>query len=137
MIRRIVHLNVKGRPWTVAFFLPVTGVHVQEILYTLRMIGCSEENLATAQTNLMSGQFNNGLTFSNDRVSVCVWAVATSPPQYLNLIVHELHHLSVHIAKENGMDLEDEEVCYINGDMAMQLYDLIEPLVRNRDLNIF
>ena len=63
------------------------------------------------------------------RETVSVWAICTSPAMYFNLIVHELHHLSVHIASANKLDLEGEDVCYINGDTAQHLWDLCHPLI--------
>lgn len=98
---------------------------------TLLSIGISEENYATALENLTSGRMNNGLTFSSSfhRETVSVWAMASSPSEYFNLITHELHHLSVQIATCNGMDLEDEGVCYLNGDVAQKLYSLCRPLI--------
>lgn len=124
-------MDVCGEPWRITVFLPLTRYHVEEILDTLKSIDISEENLATARENLTSGRVNNGFTFSNSgkRETVSVWAVCTSPAMYFNLIVHELHHLSVHIATANGLDLEGEDVCYIHGDTAQHLWSLCHPLI--------
>lgn len=98
---------------------------------TLYNIGINEENYTIALGNLTSGKVNNGITYSSieHRATVSVWAMATSPAEYFNLIVHELHHLSVQIASMNGLDLEGEDVCYINGDIAQYLYPLCRPLI--------
>lgn len=98
---------------------------------TLLSIGINRENYDDAIGNLMSGKINNGITFSSaaHRATVSVWAIASSPAEYFNLIVHELHHLSVQIASCNGIDLEGEDVCYINGDIAQYLYPLCKPLI--------
>lgn len=98
---------------------------------TLLSIGINNENYNDAAENLMSGKINNGITFSSaaHRTTVSVWAVASSPAEYFNLIIHELHHLSVQIASCNGIDLEGEDVCYINGDIAQYLYPLCRPLI--------
>ena len=87
---------------------------------TLLSIGISEENYDTALENLTSG-------FHRETVSV--WAMASTPAEYFNLITHELHHLSVQIAACNDMDLEGEDVCYLNGDIAQYLYPLCRPLI--------
>lgn len=131
MIRTRLTMDVCGKPWRITVYLPLTGYHVEEILDTLKSIGISEENLSTARENLAGGRVNNGFTFSNSekRETVSVWAVCTSPAMYLNLIVHELHHLSVHIASACGIELEGEDVCYINGDVAQHLWSLCWPLV--------
>lgn len=131
MIKRQITITVNNRPWHITIFLPISCYDVKEILSTLKSIDCSTENINTAFTNLTSGQMNNGLTFTNPqlRKTISVWAIATSPDQYLNLITHELHHLAVQIASANKLDLEEEDVCYINGDIAQHLYDIIIPLV--------
>ena len=131
MIRTRLTMDICGKPWRITVFLPLTRYHVEEILDTLKSIGISEENLSTARENLTTGRVNNGFTFSNGekRETVSVWAVCTSPSMYFNLIVHELHHLSVHIAEANGLDLKGEDVCYIHGDTAQHLWSLCHPLI--------
>ena len=131
MIRSSFHIRVNGEPWFITIFLPVTRYHVKEIMDTLYNIGINKENYTIALENLTSGKVNNGITYSSieHRATVSVWAMATSPAEYFNLIVHELHHLSVQIASMNGLDLEGEDVCYINGDIAQYLYPLCRPLI--------
>lgn len=131
MIRSECYIEVNGEPWRITIFLPVTRYHVAEIMDALLTLGINEGNYRDAVGNLTSGKVNNGITFSSaeHRATVSVWAMATSPAEYFNLIVHELHHLSVQIASSNGLDLEGEEVCYINGDIAQYLYPLCRPLI--------
>lgn len=103
---------------------------MKEIMRELAYIDCHPEDMRKAWQNLTSGQMNNGLTFSNYelRESVVVFAISENPAQYFNLVVHELHHLAVHIAIANGLSLEDEDVCYINGDVAMMMFPLVAKL---------
>ena len=128
MIRERFYITVNGEPWYITVFLPVTGYHVPEIMDALRGAGINEANFSAALGNLTSGRVNNGVTFSNPllRESVSVWARSSSAAEWFNLVVHELHHLSVHIASACGMDLEGEEVCYINGGIAGYLYPLFK-----------
>lgn len=97
----------------------------------LYSIGINKENYIIALQNLTSGKVNNGITYTNSlqRETISVWGKASSPAEYFNLIVHELHHLSVQIASSEGFDLEGEEVCYINGDIAQYLYGLCKTLI--------
>lgn len=131
MIRTRLTIDICGKPWRITVFLPLTRYHVEEILDTLKSIDITEENLKTARENLTTGRVNNGFTFSNSekRETVSVWAICTSPAMYFNLIVHELHHLSVHIAAANNLNLEGEEVCYIHGDTCQHLWSLCWPLI--------
>lgn len=122
---------VKGEPWSVTIFLPVKGYHVGVIMRELLSMGISRDNFTDALENLTSGRVNNGLTFSSaeHRRSVSVWVSATSAKEWFNLIVHELHHLSVQIGSMNGLDLEGEGVAYLNGDIAGFLYSFCKPLM--------
>lgn len=124
-------VTVCGEPWEITIFLPVTGYHVEVIMRELLSIGVNKKNYADARENLMSGRVNNGLTFSSagHKRTVSVWASATSAEEWFNLIVHELHHLSVQIGSINGFDLEGEEVAYLNGDIAGYLYSFCKPLL--------
>ena len=131
MIRKKIHIDVGGKRWDIEVFLPITQCNVQEIMQALVRIGIDKDNLSTAYNNLTSGRVNNGITFTNPyyREAVVVIAMSMNQTEYFNLICHELHHLSVHIAMDSGYDLEGEEVCYINGDIAGMLYPTIKHLI--------
>jgi hypothetical protein len=131
MIRTKFHIVVNGNPWYITIFLPITRYHVSEIMDALYSIGISEDNYRTALDNLTSGRINNGITYSSIefRQSISIWARCENKVEYFGLLIHELHHLSVQIASMNGLDLEGEEVCYINEYIAKYLYNLCKPLI--------
>lgn len=131
MIRSRFHIIVNGKPWYITIFLPITRYHVSEIMCALYSIGINKENYNTALGNLISGRVNNGITYSSNehRETISVWARCENKIEYFGLLVHELHHLSVQIASMNDLDLEGEEVCYINEDVAKYLYKLCIPLI--------
>lgn len=137
MIRKRYTIKVRGEEWRVTVFFPLTCYHMGEIMGELARMRCSQEDMNSAMNNLMTGQRNNGLTYSNytARESIVVFALSDNPKQYFNLIVHELHHLSVHIAEANGIPLTSEAVCYINGDIAMKMYDLVSRLFCYKEYN--
>lgn len=131
MIRERFHIIVNGKPWYITIFLPITRYHVSEIMDALYSIGINRENYITALGNLTSGKINNGITYTNPlyNETISVWARCENTREYFGLIIHEMHHLSVQIAAVNGLDLEGEEVCYINEDIAKYLYTLCLPLI--------
>ena len=131
MIRERYDIKVKGRNWGITIFFPLTHYHVSEIMRVLKWLDCNNKDLRKAYYNLSSGQMNNGLTFSNYdmRETAIVFAMSENPAQYFNLVVHELHHMAVQIAIANDLDLTGEEVCYINGDIAMMMYPLVSRLL--------
>lgn len=124
-------VSVEGSPWEITIFLPLTGYHVEVIMRELLSLGISRENYSDAFDNLTGGRVNNGLTFSSavHRRTISVWGSATSAKEWFNLIVHELHHLSVQISSFHGFDLEGEDVAYLNGDIAGFLYSFCRPLL--------
>ena len=89
---------------------------------SLERAGCKGENLATAYQNLSSDEKNTGLCFSGEGESVVVISVTSSKPQFMNSLVHELHHLASHIAAAVGYDLTGEDVCYLAGKIAEEMY---------------
>lgn len=131
MIRERFYITIDGKPWYITIFLPITRCHVSEIMDALYSIGINRENYEVALGNLTSGKVNNGITFSNPltRETVSVWAKAVSKEDCFDLILHELHHLSVQIAEASGFDLSGEEVCYINGGVGRRLYRMCLPLI--------
>lgn len=131
MVQKKIHIDIEGKRWNIEVFLPITKCDVAKIMQALIRIGIDNKNLSTAYDNLSSGRVNNGITFTNPylREAVVVVAMSMNKQEYFSLIVHELHHLSVHIASACGYDLEDEEVCYINGDIASLLYPTINHLI--------
>ena len=131
MIRKRIHIDVDGKRWNIEVFLPITRCDVPKIMQALIRIGIDKNNLSTAYDNLSSGRVINGITFTNPflREAVVVMAMSMNQQEYFNLICNELHHLSVHIAMDSGYDLEGEEVCYINGDIAGMLYTTIKHLI--------
>lgn len=121
MIRQQFQLD-RADGWRVTCYFAVTHYEVEEIIQRLIEVGCEGENLQTAYDNLCSDSLNTGLCYSGDGESVLVISCASSPAQFLNSLVHELHHLASHIASALGYDQKGEEVCYIGGETAKQMY---------------
>lgn len=121
MIRQTIHLERAGG-WKVTCYYAVTHYEVDEILHTLTEAGADDESLDRAYENLSSGNLNTGLCYSGDGESVLVISCVTSPAQFFNSLVHELHHLASHIASALGYDQKGEEACYIGGETAEQMY---------------
>ena len=131
MIYTSLGVLVSNRHWYIDFYIQEHENESDIMIQALRDAGINEENLRVAESNLLSGNVNNGITFSNphNRKSVSIIGITISPESFIGLLAHELHHLSVQIATSNGLDLEGEDVCYINGDIAQYLYPLCRPLI--------
>lgn len=121
MIRQQFTLD-RADGWFVTAYYAVTHYEVDEILRTLAEAGADDKSLDRAYENLSSGNLNTGLCYSGNGESVLVVSCATSPAQFFNSLVHELHHLASHIASALGYDQKGEEACYIAGETAERMY---------------
>jgi len=120
MIRQRIYLEKEK--WEVTVYYAVTHYEVEEIMSELARIGCTGKNLESAYENIASGVPNTGLCYSGDGQSVLVISVASSASQFCNSMFHEIHHLSSHIADKLGYDLIGEEVCYVSGEIAEEMF---------------
>lgn len=70
---------------------------------------------------------NTGFTYSNprDREAVVVVGPASSSDEFLNTLVHEIHHLAVAIASELGVRLDGEIPAYLSGDTILELAEVV------------
>lgn len=119
--------------WTVHVYYDTTPKDTEEILYKLRVFGCSEQGILRTRKQLLGGGYNNGFTYSNRALhqSVVSLGRASEFAQFLNSFVHELQHLSTHIAQANGITLDGEEICYLSGSIAQEMYPILIYYISN------
>lgn len=129
MIR--IEFTLPQYKWKVHGYIAVSRYYTKEILDRMELLGASEKNLEDACNNLMSGQLNNGLTFSNAGRRETIWVVAltSSAREFIDSFVHEIRHLEQHIANECGIDQNSEEACYLCGDIAYRLFPYCKKLM--------
>ncbi len=121
MIRQYIRLE-RANGWKITCFYAVTHYEVEEIMRSLESAGAGEDSLQTAYENLSSGSKNTGLCYSGNGMSVLVISVASSASEFCNSLFHEVHHLSTHIAESLGYDLMGEDVCYLAGEIAEEMF---------------
>lgn len=109
--------------WLIRVFIGVNEIDTNEVVDTLYSFGCSDEEASVARINLR-GNKNNGICYNNreERISVLVIGKTNSAREFLDSLVHETMHLAINIATEDGINLRSEDVCYIGGDVARELY---------------
>lgn len=129
MIR--VRLYLPKAKWTINAYIAVDRYYTYEILEHMRQLGASRDTLGKAYRNIMSGQLNNGLTYSNPDKRETVWVIeiTSSAREFFNSVVHEIRHLSQHIANEMQLDPDSEDVCYLSGDIAYALFPYCRDLL--------
>ena len=113
--------------WIVEFYFATDGYDVDELLDRMYDFGASVSTMRQAMELMESGRMNTGFTFVNPNDYVAIIAIGPSDDgaEFIDSLVHEVHHLSVAIAKGLGVDLEGETPAYISGDSARELAQTI------------
>ena len=123
MIQRTLKI---GR-WLVEFYFATDGYDVDELLDRMYDFGATASTIRQAMDLMESGGMNTGFTFSNpfERVAIIAIGPTTGGDEFVNTMVHEIHHLAVAIAGSLGVDLESETPAYVAGDSARALAETI------------
>lgn len=110
--------------WKVYVYYDVTSKDAIEIVTKLQEIKLPKSYITSAYTTLVSNKLNQGLTETNSKLktSIVVFTKTTNASQFVNSFVHEIGHLSNHIARTYNLNLNGEEVQYIAGDIAQQMF---------------
>lgn len=119
----------RANGWKVTCFYAVTHYDAEEIIKELYASGADERDIEKAYSNVSSGHMNIGLCYSGENSSVLVVSVSSSPSQFFNTLFHEVHHLSNHIAMKLGYNLKGEFVCYLAGDIAENMCQVVLDLL--------
>lgn len=110
--------------WKVYVYYDVTSKDTIKIIIKLQELKLPKSYITSAYTTLISNILNQGLTETNSKLkeSIVVFTKTTNASQFVNSFVHEIGHLSNHIARTYNLDLNGEEVQYIAGDIAQQMF---------------
>ena len=110
--------------WKVYVYYDVTLKDAIEIVTKLQEIKLPKSYITSAYTMLVSNKLNQGLTETNSKLktSIVVFTKTTNASQFVNSFVHEIGHLSNHIARTYNLNLNGEEIQYIAGDIAQQMF---------------
>lgn len=129
MIRQKLH--IKEYDWVVHAYFYVSEYYTDEIMEQLWTLGCDVDTARKAYLNLSSGELDTGLCYSNyrHRESVVVIARTSSPAELFNSIHHELCHLQSHIANVYRLNPLGEEVAYLTGEIAREMFPKISHLL--------
>lgn len=122
------------KDWNVAVLYECTCDDIDFIIETLIDIKCPNKFIKEALDNLETCNLNIGLTYSNITLksSVIVINKTSSFAQLINTIAHEYYHLICHISR--ALEITDEEeLAYLNGDLNMRSYKVIEGLKKKVD----
>lgn len=113
--------------WSVEFYFAEEDYDIDMLLDRLYDFGAPASVMRQAMDLMESDKDNTGFTFTNPYEHCALIAIGPSSDgsEFVNTLVHEVHHLAVAIASELGVDLEGETPAYIAGDSALALAETI------------
>lgn len=113
--------------WVVDFLFQVKGYRRKKVLNYLFDAEAPMDVLMQSEQIMESGFLNTGFTYSDAKLKRCIVVIgpSSSSKEFLNTLVHEIHHVAVAIASSLGVDLEEETPAYMAGNAMLELADLV------------
>lgn len=123
----MISRKVRIPGWTILFLFSFDRYDMESIHDALVWAEAPDSIIDNVSENVYAGNLNEGFTFSEPSLRRTVFATskATSGPEMLNTIVHEIVHIAQHISQENGIDPLSEEMAYLCGDIASSVSDIV------------
>lgn len=117
--------------WYVRVYYAVTAYWTDDIIRDLVRIGCHGTELRRAYDNLLRGDLNTGITYSNTAAgeTVMVISLTSTPAQFLNSWLHEMRHLSRHIERAFKINPYGEEAAYLAGEIGQRMFPVAKRFV--------
>lgn len=131
MIRQKFLLN--RRFWKVYVCYNVSRDDIDYILHFMKLKRMPTEYIKDAHTMLTESKLNTAATYSNitTKTSIVIFLKTENKQEFVDSFTHEIFHLSNHIARAYGLNINGEEVCYIGGDVAKLMYKACHKLMCN------
>ena len=122
---------IRDSNWCVRVYCLDESFDSRPILGDLKALNPKDKDLLVVKDMLQNEGLNWGFTFSSykDRKTLMVIGPAESQKEYFGTINHESFHLAKHIAQCDGLDPFSEEVAYISGGIAGEIYDAFKDIV--------
>lgn len=120
-------LYIPRYKWRIKAYYSVSCYWTNEIMKELYRLEADEEILKKAYENMSACTLDTGLCYSNPlmRDSVLVIAKTSTAAEFFNSFEHEFQHLKGHIATEMGLDPNGEDVAYMSGELARDIFPKI------------
>lgn len=115
------------RRWDIVFYFSFNIYDKERILDALIWAKAPNSVISKVLENISAGRLNEGFCYSNSELRRTVLGVgaASSGPEVLNSMIHEIIHICQHIALEDGLDPYGEPFAYLGGDIAREVSDIV------------
>lgn len=133
----MIHRVLKIGPWVVDFLFCTRRYDIDGVLACLRDAGAPKWVRGQALDLMENCDYNCGFTYSVNEPqrysyanpgkhrAVVLIGPTSSGEEFLDTLVHEIHHLAVAIARSKDADLTGETPAYISGDTVREFADVI------------
>lgn len=115
------------RRWNIVFYFSFDIYDKERIYDALVWAKAPNSVISQVLENISAGRLDEGFCYSNAKLrrTVLGTGIASSGPEVLNSMVHEIIHICQHIAEEDGLDPYGEEFAYLGGDIAREVSDIV------------
>ena len=119
--------EIRIRRWTIVFMFSFDTPDMERIYEALVWAEAPDSVVSQVSENVSAGMLNEGFCYSNTQLRRTIYAIgkASSGPEVLDSIVHEIIHIIQHIGREDGMNPYGEEVAYLGGDISREISDIV------------
>ena len=119
----MIHRVLKIGSWVVDFLFATGDYDMDGVVACLYDAGAYGSIVSRAEDLMQMCDYNCGNPERHRAVMLI--GPTTSGEEFIDTMVHEVHHLAVAIASELGIDLESETPAYVAGDAARSLAEVI------------
>ena len=119
--------QVRIHDWTIRFLFSFDKHDKAQVLGSLFWADAPNSIVSQVSRNIEAGRLNEGFCYSAPSLRRTVLGVgaASSGPEVLDSIVHEIIHICQHISLEDGIDPYGEGFSYLGGDIAREVSDIV------------
>ena len=123
MLIRKIHI----RYWALLFLFSYDTNDMGSIHDALVWAEAPDSIISRVSESVSAERLNEGFCYSNPSLRRTVYAIgkASSGPQVLDSIVHEIIHIVQHIGQEDGLDPYGEDVAYLGGNISRMISDIV------------
>lgn len=123
MLVRKIHI----RYWTILFLFSFDQYDMGDIYEALVWANAPDSVIQQVSENVYAGRLNEGFTYSDPSLRRTVFGtgLASTGPEVLDSVVHEIIHICQHIAMEDGIDPFGEPFAYLGGDISREISDIV------------
>lgn len=123
----MLHKSIKVGRWIADFLFAEKSYDEEEVLSFLYDADAPMAVLKRVSEIMHENKDDTGFTYTNPSLyqAIIVIGPSSSGSEFIDTLVHEIHHFAVAVASHLGIDLEGETPAYIAGDSVRDLAKVI------------